>query len=494
MQNKKILYIEEKEDGIVVGYVCTEEIKIYEETLEDTIRKKGSNNEIYGAEFSVVDNRLKVVCPAYVAEYKGMLSTGKGAVYISASADGSRQIAYDRARKRIRSTKDMVTYDIEIKKGKMELIDGYKELYYDTESGLAEMREQDRHKMLYSEGSLEETSGDVEITSENTEIASENTDIASEENNCTVDILEITEDFEKSESLYERYNVVPNRNCIRCKGEGVYLDATFGIEVTCDCVVSMINRDKEVKPTKPVYHTNKGTADIAVAKGLIPKERVNDEYSADTAATRISVQYGARYTIRNFKAYSEVLNTIITSINTNIPIGKSYMLGAPNGSGKTTFANTCIKRLEAMGMKAVPYVSLMEVADLRSKYENYLSGLLDKKKGFSYSNVTEDKVDYTWMDYVSADVAFVYLSGIDNANVEVRILRMLLQMRGNKGLPTIVFREESLELYRSDDKMRLYYWDEIISKHENLDSYDRLTNVYCMKSEKTIGLVRGEDY
>ena len=52
------------------------------------------------------------------------------------------------------------------------------------------------------------------------------------------------------------------------------------------------------------------------------------------------------------------------------------MIGAPNGFGKTTFANTCIKRLYAKGKKE-PYRSLLEISALRDEYINKWVGNIE---------------------------------------------------------------------------------------------------------------------
>jgi hypothetical protein len=75
-------------------------------------------------------------------------------------------------------------------------------------------------------------------------------------------------------------------------------------------------------------------------------------------------------------------------------------------------------------------------------------------------------------------------------------LKTLLDIRGSKGLPTIVFMDMSLEAYTSNEKLKDWIWEPILSKDED-DDIDRYSSVkhistYLIKSNKNIEVTESD--
>ena len=154
-----------------------------------------------------------------------------------------------------------------------------------------------------------------------------------------------------------------------------------------------------------------------------------------------------------------------------------------------------------MGKKAVPYTSLFELAELRGDYEKYVLRKFkrkqedeeEKEEGFGIYN--DEVKKYTWKDYISADIVFVFLTTLDNAQIESNTLKALLEIRSNKMLPTVVLTDSSLDAYESDARLKRYVWDDIVAPSEEMATYDRMLHVSTYKRYKIMGEARrGVDY
>lgn len=261
------------------------------------------------------------------------------------------------------------------------------------------------------------------------------------------------------------------------------------------------NKEDTNKVAKPTFHVKGGDREMAVKLSLVPKVYKDVEFDIDIIKENIieSLKGSSRkFKVKNFKAYTDTLNNIISTIRTGHNIKNSYIIGAPNSFGKTSFANDCIKTLHSQNRMAVPYISLYELAELRVENEKRLLrgiGLQVSKRDEETEEVyyyTPDDKDfikipkvitgsYSWSEYVNADILFCYFSSIDSKVIESHTLKCVLEMRGAKGLPTVVFISTSLNPYKLDNALREYVWDEILASKETKCCYDRVYHVSCYK-------------
>lgn len=207
-----------------------------------------------------------------------------------------------------------------------------------------------------------------------------------------------------------------------------------------------------------------------------------------------------KFIIMHYTEYMSTLNGIISELRMHNLPDRSYLIGAPNGFGKTSFVNTCIKVMYQDSKACVPYVSLFELAEIRKDEERRLSkGMLvsknkDNDESQSYYENKQDTYyrkqpelitgDFSWSEYMNSDVLFCYLSSLDSKEIESRTLKTILDTRGTKGLATIVFMSTSLDPYKNDQVLGEYLWDEMLAYQDLPGVYDRVTHVSCYKRPK----------
>jgi hypothetical protein len=287
--------------------------------------------------------------------------------------------------------------------------------------------------------------------------------------------------------------------CEKCNNG--YIKNELGMLVKCSCMIESPIKKNEVVAGKPIYHVTNAQKEVAIRKKLIPEARQDDEFDEQlvkAAVEEMCIAQGCK--VKNFKKYIDTLNEIIVGISTNT-LRKSYIIGAPDGFGKVAFVTTCIKRLDAMGKKAVPYISLFELGELRMEYEKRILGYLtNPRKAYKdeedeKESWQEEEIQYTWSDYMKADVLFTYLTTLENKKAEVKLLKAIIDIRGPKGLPTIVFTWSSLIPYLNDLELKRYVWDEILSYNDEKAGCDRLIHRSCFKIYNSeIKATAGEDY
>ena len=262
--------------------------------------------------------------------------------------------------------------------------------------------------------------------------------------------------------------------CALCN-DGYILDEELGISVKCSCNIDGDSKVKLLRADKPVYNVTNAHKELALEMGLIPEHRINDEYSREFAEQRISEICAAQScAVVNSEVFLDTSDYILANISTGT-LRKSYILGAPNSFGKTTFVNTCIKRLLAMNRKVTNYISLFELAVVRAEYEKELLGYKSKL------DETEEISKFTWNDYMKSDVLFTYLTDLENRRIEAKILKIILDIRGPKELPTIVTTSSSLKPYLNDLELKKYVWNDILSYNDETASCDRLIHKSCFK-------------
>lgn len=311
---------------------------------------------------------------------------------------------------------------------------------------------------------------------------------------------------EEQVTKVETLENIGDPSCPICKGKGRYTAGLFGLLLTCECVTKKMEREAAEKLKKEkeeiVYKVTGAQKIQVVAENLIPENRKGDEFSVDILKERIFTLYGPRngtVSSKAFTNYVQLLNGIIASISIGEPLTVSYIIGAPNGFGKNTFVNTCIKRLYAKGKKAVPYKSLFEIADLRMKHIENLENIFKREytgvKETEESEYTVEEKTYTWQDYCDAEIVFCYLTTPDNGWVEMNTLKALVLIRATKGLATIVMTDSPLQAYVNNPKIKKYVLDDILAYDKEHGSLDRLVHqsIY-IKYKTNLEAMAGEDY
>lgn len=212
---------------------------------------------------------------------------------------------------------------------------------------------------------------------------------------------------------------------------------------------------------------------------------------------------GTPYIVKNLDEYMETLSSLITSIRCRKLPRQSYIIGAPNGFGKSHFANEAIITMFKAGWRTVPYVSLTELAETCVVNE---SNLLSALSGADYNdaageldlryygdpNARVTKVPqivisrYSWSEYMNAECLMCYFTSFESKNVETRILHRIMKERSNKGLPTIVFMSTSLNPYLKEPRLREYIWDEILyNPKASGETVSRLKHISTYKKRTT---------
>lgn len=245
---------------------------------------------------------------------------------------------------------------------------------------------------------------------------------------------------------------------------------------------------------------------LAVSSGVVPEEYRNSAFNVDRIKRNLALQTKKSkglYKIYRFYDYIGICESILTTIRMGQLPTRSYLIGAPNGFGKTSFVNECLITLKHNGCKVVPYISLLELAGIRVADEQRL---MQPYKKFKVKTDTQDVFytepigledcvkkpqlitnGYSYSEYINADCLFVSFTDIVSKDIESHTLYQLLNIRGAKGLPTIVMISTSLVPYENDVYLKEYVWDEIKDYDENSRSYDRVYHISCYK-RKEMGL------
>ena len=279
--------------------------------------------------------------------------------------------------------------------------------------------------------------------------------------------------------------------CPHCNGTGIII-GDLGIETECSCVREMEEEKNStsnvssapVTPVKPVIFGEMTKEERIEIQRLVPKHRIEDDFSDKhvkivAAQLCVKLKYNLS-SVEDMNLYLSTLNELLTMLRMRQVPNKSYIIGASNGFGKTTFANTAIKIMSANGMKAVPYIGLTELAEKWATHlENIKSRIelkeFKKKDKFIKDDEDEDcdiQVEYDWGDYVNADLAIVNLTSTAEEVmwIETQTLKALLESRDKKGKPTIVFTSESLDWYFNCERISKYMMSHIIEAQANENS------------------------
>lgn len=260
---------------------------------------------------------------------------------------------------------------------------------------------------------------------------------------------------------------------------------------------------KETKSQKLFYGLTSVDRDFAVKMFVVPAAFRDASFDIEKIRENIKVQYqrSKMYKIYKFSSYTNICEQILSTIRMrNLP-QCSYLIGAPNGFGKTSFVSECLMTLLKQGYKVAPYISLLELAQVRVDNEQRMMKpfarfreedgrtiYTESNKPVAYCKSPEIiSGRYSYSEYINADCLFVHFTDVVSKDIESHTLYQLLNIRGAKGLPTIVMMSTSLLPYESDNDLREQVWNEIRAYSENKNCYDRVYHISTYKL-KSLGL------
>lgn len=267
--------------------------------------------------------------------------------------------------------------------------------------------------------------------------------------------------------------------------------------------------DEANRAEKIFYGLTKADRDQAVVEFVVPEAYKDSSFDVDKIRENLRLQYRkskGMYKVYRLSDYLQVCQEILSTIRMKKLPRRSYLIGAPNGFGKTSFVNECLITLRAHGFKVAPYITLWELSQIRVENEQRIMAPYKRyKEDNSGTYYLEPNVStgykkpqivtgcYSFSEYVNADCLFVSFTDTISKEIESHALYQLLSIRGAKGLPTIVMMSTSLEPYENDKALKELVWNEIKAYDENKDCFDRVYHVSCYR-RKCIGLEnKGEE-
>lgn len=248
-----------------------------------------------------------------------------------------------------------------------------------------------------------------------------------------------------------------------------------------------------------------GDKEKAIQMGAIPETLKDVEFDFDVIKANI-LERGIKeqYRVYGFRDYQRILSNILFSIKSGSIPNRSWLIGAPKRFGKIEFVNDAIKFMAKQDMKCVPYISLTELSDKKYERDTEIAKNEAVKKVMKTAIFDEEKVYitadngreirkpvrniteiHTWSDYTQADIVFCFFTTVSNKEIESMTLKTLLDIRGSKGLPTIVFMDMSLDAYTSNEKLKEWVWDKILDDEEDTKSVERFSTVKHISTYQT---------
>ena len=248
-----------------------------------------------------------------------------------------------------------------------------------------------------------------------------------------------------------------------------------------------------------------GDKEKAIQMGAIPETLKDVEFDFDIIKANI-LERGIKeqYRVYGFRDYQRILSNILFSIKAGSLPNRSWLIGAPKRFGKIEFVNDAIKFMAKQDMKCVPYISLTELSDKKYERDTEIAKNEAVKKVMKTAIFDEEKVYitadngreirkpvrnitemHTWADYTQADIVFCFFTTVSNKEIESMTLKTLLDIRGSKGLPTIVFMDMSLDAYTSNEKLKEWVWDKILDDEEDTKSIERFSTVKHISTYQT---------
>lgn len=266
----------------------------------------------------------------------------------------------------------------------------------------------------------------------------------------------------------------------------------------------------------------KATREACVRASIIPEAYINTEFDANKVRDNYKEQSinTKKHEMIKFDDYIGITCSILSLIRAGQKLRGSYIIGAPNGLGKTSFVHTALMLMYQRRMRVVPYISLSEIAELRLENERRLARGLDVKLSsrFNGENITyqNDRMDperskyvdmsyysdiedrdyykkptvitgqYSYSEYLNAEILFCFLTEPSSKEIESYTLKSVLEIRSAKGLPTIVMVSTSLNPYKNHNVIGPLIWQEILSYSNNKKSFDRLEHISCFRMQRGV--------
>lgn len=255
---------------------------------------------------------------------------------------------------------------------------------------------------------------------------------------------------------------------------------------------------------------------MAVKLGVIPyiyKDMTFDKADIQKSIASQQAISGHKFKVSGFDDYYNTCMAILNTVSAKKLPSRSYLIGAPNGFGKRGFATECLLASLRNGWIAVPYISLNELAEIKTANDKVLMrGLMgleteiahqpfnfntgkyetDSEVVESYYYAMGDKYTdvksptvvtgrYSWSEYINAPILICFFSGIESKVVESQTLYTLLGIRAAKGLPTVVMMSTSLDIYQKDPVIGRYVWNEILAYDDRQFDVGRVLHVSTFK-------------
>lgn len=282
--------------------------------------------------------------------------------------------------------------------------------------------------------------------------------------------------------------------------DGSELEKTIREEMEPEGYDPYKNQKRDIFDESITTYVPNSSREMAVRKFLIPetyKDAVFDREKIELNIKSQGIKQKNIYNVERLDDYINICNSILSTLRVGKLPDRSWLIGAPNGFGKSSFVSECIITMEEKSMRAVPYISLSMLGALKIREEYRLLNPFSSKVKYEnreYYEYTDEKEaaslklperdplsHYGWWEYMQADCLFCCLTDISSKNLESRVLYHVLMERGRRGLPTVVMMSTSLLPYTNDSALKEYVWDEILADVRDKKSLDRLVHISCYK-------------
>lgn len=256
-------------------------------------------------------------------------------------------------------------------------------------------------------------------------------------------------------------------------------------------------RVESIVRTGPISKITSASRDEAVRLQLVPECYKNYAFDRnrilDNMRKRNNLEKLPSIYESVFKKYASLCENILTGFRSGQVPNRSYIIGAPPDLGLTEFVTECILEMFTRGFRTVPYITLYELADVKSVQAKVLEMpvKLVNKNGMITENINEIPEfikrpeliygRYSFSEYMNSSCLFVHLSDVVYKEIESKLLKQILTIRGMKGLPTIVTVGISLDYYRKDKELEEYVWRDITTRDVDNRRFDMLYYVSCYR-------------
>lgn len=169
----------------------------------------------------------------------------------------------------------------------------------------------------------------------------------------------------------------------------------------------------------------------------------------------------------DFNNYVGQLNRVLEHLEKGGTIPNSAIITAPMGSGKTTWAYNCMLELLKNNIQVPPLISTSQLKAMQTKaYERP-----------TWQNKWQD---FTYIEYIEADVLFVAVTKGPEYVYATRLLIDIVDIRSRMSKPTVILSDWSITNLISSDKTGMLY--SMLKGGTNVDPYKYLTNIKFSRS------------